>query len=150
METPAPVLAGRWKRLGGALIDALISIVIIFPLMAVTGALPDIFSGHGLSFAQQMVWFVVGWAVFLAVNGYLLFKRGQTVGKVAVHTKIVDLEGGLPDFGKLLLLRYLVVGVVTQIPIIGGLFGLVNALFIFGEQKRCLHDYIAGTRVVEA
>jgi uncharacterized RDD family membrane protein YckC len=67
-----------------------------------------------------------------------------------VKTKIVDLSGNIPHFEKLLVLRYLVLGLVTQIPIIGSLAGLVNALFIFGKERRCVHDYMAGTRVVEA
>jgi hypothetical protein len=38
-----------------------------------------------------------------------------------MSTKIVDLSGNIPNFGKLLVLRYLILGIVTQIPIIGGL-----------------------------
>lgn len=142
--------ASRGKRLGGALIDGLISIVIIVPIMLATGVLQEAFRGEGMTLGQQAAFFVVGWVVFLILNGYLLLRRGQTIGKVAVKTKIVDLSGNLPNFGKLLVLRYFVLGLVAQIPIIGGLAGLVNVLFIFGKERRCVHDYIAGTRVVEA
>jgi uncharacterized RDD family membrane protein YckC len=86
----------------------------------------------------------------LALNGYLLFKRGQTIGKVAVKTRIVDLSGNIPHFGKLLVLRYLVPALVAQIPIVGSLTILVDILFIFGKEHRCLHDYLAGTRVIDA
>ncbi len=27
---------------------------------------------------------------------------------------------------------------------------VVDALFIFGEEQRCIHDHLAGTKVVEA
>jgi uncharacterized RDD family membrane protein YckC len=37
---------------------------------------------------------------------------------------------------------------VTLIGIIP-LFGLVDILFIFREDKRCIHDLIAGTRVIQ-
>ena len=40
--------------------------------------------------------------------------------------------------------------IVAQLPVIGAILGLVNILFIFGPEKRCLHDYIAGTRVIKA
>jgi len=30
------------------------------------------------------------------------------------------------------------------------LFGLINVLFIFGQEKRCVHDMIAKTKVVKA
>jgi hypothetical protein len=31
-----------------------------------------------------------------------------------------------------------------------GLVGLVDALMIFGDEQRCLHDYLADSIVVEA
>jgi len=37
---------------------------------------------------------------------------------------------------------------VSQVPQVGGLIGLVDILFIFGKERRCLHDLLAGTRVV--
>jgi len=142
-------LASRWKRLGGAMIDGIINMVIIVPIMLATGVLQRAFRGEGMTIGQQAAFFVVGWIVFLVLNGYLLLNRGPTIGKVAMKTKIVDLNGNIPNFGKLLALRYLVLGLVAQIPIIGGLAGLVNALIIFGKERRCVHDYMAGTRVVE-
>lgn len=143
-------LASRWKRLGGALIDAVISMVILVPLMIVTGVFQRVYRGEGMTTGQQASFFIIGWVIFLILNGYLLAKRGQTIGKVAMKTKIVDLQGNIPSFGKLLVLRYLVFGLVGQIKVVGSFAGLVNALFIFGEERRCLHDYLAGTRVVEA
>ncbi|HEY2572923.1 MAG TPA: RDD family protein, partial [Verrucomicrobiaceae bacterium] len=88
--------------------------------------------------------------VFLILNGFLLFRKGQTIGKLAMGTKIVGLEGNIPDFGRIYMLRYFLIRLVRQIPILGGLFGLVDALVIFGKDRRCLHDYIAGTRVIVA
>ncbi len=142
--------ASRWKRLGGALIDSLISLVIILPFMLATGMLQRGLSGDGMTIGQQASFFAVGWVVFFILNGYLLFNRGQTIGKVAVKTKIVDLNGNLPNFGKLVVFRYLIIGLICQIPLVGGFAGVVNVLFIFGKEHRCLHDYIAGTRVIEA
>ena len=150
MNEVATNLASRWKRLAGALIDGLILMVIIVPIMLATGVLQQAFSGQEMTIGQQAVFFVVGWMVFLMLNGYLLFKKGQTIGKVVVKTRIVDLNGNVPSFGKLFVLRYLILGMVTQIPILGGLVGFVNPLFIFGKERRCIHDYMAGTRVINA
>jgi uncharacterized RDD family membrane protein YckC len=47
-----------------------------------------------------------------------------------------------------LLIRYGVYFAGNFIPVIGPLFGLVNVLFIFGEERRCLHDLAANTIVV--
>ena len=143
-------LASRWKRLGGAMIDSVIAMVIVIPIMLVTGSLQRAFGGEKMTVSEQVGFFVVGWVAFLVLNGYLLFTRGQTIGKAAVKTKIVDLSGNIPNFGKLLVLRYLVLGLVGQIPFIGSLAGLVNVLFIFGKKRRCVHDYMAGTIVIDA
>ena len=143
-------LASRWKRLGGAILDGLISMAILIPLMLVTGIFQRSFGEEGMTMGQRVVCFTAGWAVFLILNGYLLKNRGQTIGKIIVKTKIVDLNGNLPSISKIIVFRYLILGFVEQIPTLGGLVALVNALFIFGKDRRCLHDYMAGTRVVDA
>ena len=143
-------LASRWKRLGGSLMDGLISSVIIIPFMFITGVFQRALRGQEMTIEQHITLVIFSWVIFLILNGYLLANRGQTIGKGVVKTKIVDLDGNIPRFGKLLFLRYLVIGLVSQIPILGGVVGLVNALLIFGKERRCLHDYIASTRVVEA
>ena len=38
--------------------------------------------------------------------------------------------------------------VMGAVPYLGMIFHLVDSLFIFREDRRCLHDRIAGTRVV--
>ena len=62
--------------------------------------------------------------------------------------KIVDLQGDQVGISKLYFLRYLFFSLVSQVPQVGGLIGLVDVLFIFGKERRCLHDLLAGTRVV--
>jgi uncharacterized RDD family membrane protein YckC len=44
----------------------------------------------------------------------------------------------------------LVTSLLSALAGIGWIFALVDALFIFREDRRCLHDFIAGTRVVRA
>lgn len=142
-------LASRWIRLVGAIIDGLISMAIIIPIMFFTGVLQQLYNTEqSLTFGVHVLLLVMGWGVFLILNGYLLFNRGQTIGKLVVKTRIVDLNGNIPNFGKLLILRYFTLGLATQIPFIGSFVGLVDAIFIFGKERRCLHDYMAGTRVV--
>jgi len=45
-------------------------------------------------------------------------------------------------------LCYVLPSLVAQIPLVGVLVALANALFIFGEENRCLHDHLAGTWVI--
>ncbi len=150
MNETAAQTASRPVRLGGAIVDGLIQVAILVPIMLAAGVLQQTFRGEKMTFGQQAIFFVVGQVVFLLLNGYLLLKRGQTIGKVAVKTKIVDMNGNLPSFGKIYVLRYLVISLIGQIPIVGYILIIIDVLFIFGKQKRCLHDYLAGTRVVDA
>ena len=153
MNEVASNLASRWKRLAGALIDCLIFVlimVIILNIMSATGVLQRVFRGEEMTVRQHAAFSLIVWVVFLMLNRYQLLKRGQTIGKVAVKTRIVDLSGNIPNFGKVLVLRYLIPALVAQIPMIGSLAGLVDALFIFGKERRCIHDYLAATRVINA
>ena len=59
--------------------------------------------------------------------------------------------GEVPPFGKLIGLRYLPLMVVSVIPIpLIQIAGLIDALFIFRADRRCVHDLMAGTRVIVA
>jgi uncharacterized RDD family membrane protein YckC len=62
--------------------------------------------------------------------------------------RIENLDGTQATFSTILLKRMLPIQVVGIIPSVGSIIaGLVNPLFIFGKDKRCLHDYIAKTKV---
>ncbi len=50
---------------------------------------------------------------------------------------------------KTLLLRAIVNGMIGMVPYVGGIYGLIDSLFIFREDRRCVHDLIAGTKVVD-
>jgi uncharacterized RDD family membrane protein YckC len=39
---------------------------------------------------------------------------------------------------------------ISAIPKVGRFFGLIDALAIFTPERRCIHDYIADTIVVDA
>jgi uncharacterized RDD family membrane protein YckC len=87
---------------------------------------------------------------FVVVQAFPLIANGQTWGKTALKIKIVDLQGAKPDFLKMIAMRYGIGAAIQLIPIAGSIYGLVDALFIFREDKRCIHDHLAGTRVVIA
>ena len=79
-----------------------------------------------------------------------LHRTGQTFCKKMLGIKIVRNDGSRAGLGRIFWLRMFVPGLVGAIPLVGGLFGLIDPLFIFGEEKRCLHDLIADTIVVTA
>jgi uncharacterized RDD family membrane protein YckC len=142
------VLAGRWLRLGGSLIDGLLMMLVVMPLMWFGGYFEGLMRGVPPDFAQQAFWAGVGFVAFALVQGAPLHAAGQTWGKKLLKMKIVGLDGGKPGLGTLLGLRYLTTQAMSLVPFVGGVYGLVDALMIFGDQRRCLHDRIAGTRVV--
>ncbi|MEO6173104.1 MAG: RDD family protein [Arenimonas sp.] len=146
-----PELASFALRFFGAFIDGIIMLLLIVPLMFATGYVSNIMSGIQPGFLDNLKIGVMGFIVFLVVQGYFLNATGQTIGKKILGTKIVTLDNQKPEFVKLILMRYLSIHAISQIPFLGGIFGLVNAIFIFfGDKRQCLHDKFAGTIVVMA
>ncbi|WP_369975965.1 RDD family protein [Xanthomonas bundabergensis] len=148
----APVLAGRGERLGAALIDGVISLVTFLPLAAVTGYFGRVMDaargGEQIPFLVMAGYVALAFVVFVVVQAYPLAKTGQTWGKKLLWIRIVDLHGAQPPLWRLLLLRYLPSQVLSLVPVVGNFYALIDALFIFRQDKRCLHDLIAGTQVV--
>ena len=91
----------------------------------------------------------IEFALFLAVNGIVLARRGQTLGKALLGLRIVRPDGSRAGLGRLLLARY---GVIHALGIlsVGQFFAFIDAAFIFRASRRCLHDQIANTIVVKA
>ncbi len=81
----------------------------------------------------------------------LLAWRGQSVGKFLLRLRIVRVDDGRSPGGyRAFLLRGAVPFVIEQIPVAGFLFWLADSALIFRDDHRCLHDLLAGTRVVPA
>ena len=135
--------ATRMQRLFAIVIDSS-SISLAFALASYV-EIPD---------SVRLIGLVAGAGIF-AANLYFLAKDGQTLGKKAVGIRIVLLEtqqnGGFVTNvlkrGFLAGLPYFVF--ILFFPILGALYLWADALFIFRENRRCLHDLIAGTLVVQ-
>jgi len=77
---------------------------------------------------------------------YLITQIGQTIGKRMMHIKVVRSDGSPVDLGRLILLRNVVPWIINSFC---GFFSLIDALFIFGAERRTLHDLMADTKVVK-
>jgi len=144
-------LASRRRRLVATVIDAVLVPSVTLVLVMIFGVVED---------AEDYVdngWIV--WVLLLAITSYLLlnghglWRYGQTLGKRALGIAIVAdpartqaLVRG--QFWALVCIRalffpllFLLITPLTLIP-------LVDQLFIFSKGRRCLHDWVAGTRVV--
>lgn len=140
--------ASRSRRLVAALIDTIINASIIVPLMWFGGAFDHLDEGGELPFLDTLGYGMLGFAVTFALNAYFLKRDGQTIGKKCVGIRITDLEGRKAPLANIIFLRYLPVSIVSIIPHVGQLLALIDVLPIFGKNRRCLHDRIAGTRVL--
>ena len=147
----------RFTRFVAAMVDGILLSAIVMPVQIVSGFLGRA-ATQQTSVLEQLMMSVIGILVMLALNGYLLLTRGQTIGKMATKIQIVDAQtGALLLFSKVYIYRYLwytpLVLLVLLIPgeIDNNLISLViliNVLLIFRRDRRCLHDLIAGSKVV--
>ena len=142
--------ATRFARLGASLIDTVISLVIVVPLQVYGGMYDGFPKVKRPEFPHSLLWSLGGVAVWLAVHGVFLARNAQTVGKKLVGIQMVNVSDGKPaPFYKLVVWRFLPATLLYQIPYVGSVLALVDIGFIFRADRRCVHDHIAGTRVVE-
>ena len=153
------VLAGRGDRFIAAVVDGLLNVFSVAPglLLAMFGfenaEFLGMFAGQDPGQVEGAV--VVFFAIVNPLIGlnayqpYLIATSGQTIGKNWQGIQIVRMDGSAPGFLWGVVVRSWLFGVVEMIPYMGCL-GLVDVLFIFSEERRCLHDRLAGTKVVVA
>ncbi len=148
VSSEAGVLASRWRRFFGSLIDGIILGLLLYILSLITPWKPFAVSDVGNPLLHFALWNqVFGFALFVAVNGYLLATRGQTVAKAMLGMRIVRQDGSIASFGRSML-RYGVGYFFAIVNAIASVYYLIDALLIFRANRRCLHDEIAGTMVV--
>lgn len=149
-QATAGELAGRGTRLGAALLDAILAGLVFWGLSLFTPL--NVFdpSGRGGLLVILVENTLAGFIVFLVLHGYLLATRGQTIGKMLLHIRIVRSDGTKATLVRLAGLRYFVNSVLALIPVVGWLYGLVDALMIFRESRKCVHDNLADTIVIKA
>jgi uncharacterized RDD family membrane protein YckC len=149
-ESGTHQLADRKIRLVASLVDALIGILVSIPFMIFIGP----FFGYE-KFGQQpsneylIASTVFGLVALVILHGYFLHTNGQTIGKKLLKIKIVSLDGEKVSLSKLISLRYAPIYLSILVPIVGTWYPMVDALFIFRKDRRCLHDFIAGTKVIK-
>ncbi|HJZ85658.1 MAG TPA: RDD family protein [Polyangia bacterium] len=139
-------LAERGTRLGAVLLDGLLVVGAALPgavvLFAARGSETGIWSGIVLLGLLVIGLYIYQWV--------LISTRGQSLAKGWLGIKIVKLDGSPVTFGSGVALRMWVPAVLNSIPYVGFIFSLVDPLMIFSADRRCLHDHIAGTKVIVA
>lgn len=154
------VLAGRLRRLGAAILDGIIFGVLVYSPLAFAGGFTDalremaqsgnVFSIFGLFASAAGVvslLLLVAWSV---ITYRLVAANGQTIAKKWLGIKVVRSDGSRATVARIFWLRNVVNTIISVIPLIGSFYGLIDALFIFGERRQCVHDKIADTIVINA
>ncbi|HVU25670.1 MAG TPA: RDD family protein [Opitutus sp.] len=161
--TDAPAgaeLASRGMRFLAAFIDGVLEWLCWMPATIATMRVvaEQIQAGHQpswmsmmqvaqASFARALPWL----AALAIIQCALIGTRGQSIGKLLCRLRIVRHRDGAPaGFLHGVLLRSVLPTALDQVPLLGKLFWIVDSCFIFGEEKRCVHDYIGDTKVVKA
>lgn len=139
-------LADVGTRFVGSLVDGLFYAAACIPgFVAVAIGSEDggalMMAGYGL--------IAIGVFAVAAVQWYLIATSGQSIAKRMLRMRIVRTNGMPVNFVHGVLLRNWVIALLSNIPIVGGFIALVDALMIFGNERRCLHDKIADTTVVK-
>lgn len=156
------VKAGRGMRLVAATIDGLILGLFVYvpaiangsfgTLIKAAAASPQALDAGAMisimqsSFAAMGIGFLI-WAVITFV---LVKRNGQTIAKKLFGMKVVRTDGTPAGVGRIFWLRNFVNALPSLIPILGWFYVLIDSCWIFGEERRCLHDRIADTIVVNA
>jgi len=131
-------------RFGAAVLDGLLLWIVSFVtqmlLMAVMASTSR--SQPNLAIVIQIILFLVGMAIGLSYETFMIGKYGATLGKMAVKIKVVTADGGPVSYSRALG-RYFAKFLSGMICFIGYLMAIFDQ-----EERRALHDRICDTRVV--
>ncbi len=139
-EDEVLIPAERGTRWWARLVDGLLVLLAALPAGIVWGAMKQ---------EGGLLLILVGFALYV-YQWYLVSTTGQTIAKKWMNIKVVKMDGSPCGFVHGVLLREWVFHGVGLIPYAGTAIGLLDGVMIFGEQRRCLHDQLAGTQVVLA
>jgi uncharacterized RDD family membrane protein YckC len=142
-------LAGRGRRLAATLIDVVLVPVVAILLMLVTGVLEhaENWTPEAMPYLRMIL---LGVASYALLNLYLLWTRGQTVGKAALGIAIVDARtgAGVPIWRLFIRgLFFPTLYMIVLVPYIA-LIPVIDQALIFRKDRRCAHDWVCRTAVV--
>lgn len=142
-------LASRSDRLLANLLD---SFVVFVPL-AFTGLIEGFFriarrippDGSSSIWGPSAV-LITGAVILIQLVG--VARTGQSIGKHWRRIRVVQMDGSPVSLATVIFLRNVIPFGVSQLTC--GITALLDIFFVFREDRRCLHDLLAGTQVVNA
>jgi uncharacterized RDD family membrane protein YckC len=144
------VLAERSSRLGAAIVDGLIfSAMVYLPMLLGTVLAASLAGGEDAGGALLVLMLgplLIGFAVWTWLTLKQMGATGQSLAKKYFNIKVVLSDGSPASLGTLIWKRNVLTWLLSIIP----LYGIIEVLFIFNDNRQCLHDRMADTIVVEA
>ena len=141
------IKADRMQRFTGAFIDQLIFFFLYYFFMNMLGVLVQAEEGQDIAYIDLLLPNLLALAVFASFNLPFLAKAGQTIGKRIVGTQALAPDGRVLGLQEILIKRYLPFTAAGFIPYFGIFVAMIDALFIFRKDLRCMHDLVADTVV---
>lgn len=134
------VLAERMQRFIANMIDGFIFGAAIIPstvgVIILSESTPV---GLAVLFVGLLI---LGWFAVVQIGHA---RSGRSIGKKGQGIRVVRSDGSPASLWRILILRNLIISAIGSVV---GLVSLVDSLLIFGERRRCLHDYLADTVVI--
>lgn len=139
----AVAYGGFWRRVAAVLIDAVILMIVMFPIQMaiVMFAAPNINRAGSLAFGFVGVIWLLSLALNVSYYGYFLSQKSATPGKMLMGLKVITAAGGRLSVGH-------AVGRYFAQILSGMILGIGYIMVAFDSEKRALHDYICSTRVI--
>jgi uncharacterized RDD family membrane protein YckC len=141
------MIAPPGRRFSGFVVDVAVLVVLTLPLIPLTGGidLEDVMDS-GLPRNFLLAANILTAAYYILLTGW----RGQTLGKMFVHTKVVGEDTGETPVMWQAVVRWVVPYVASSLP---GFLSIAG-IFVYGwiltdHRKQGLHDKAARTLVVQ-
>jgi uncharacterized RDD family membrane protein YckC len=153
-------LAGWWRRVAAHLLDgvvigigALILLVLLGAILGGSGFLIGDATGIAGLILGLVLWFAAIAVAALFYAPWMMARtNGQTLGRMAVGTRVVRPDGKPIDFGFAMLrevvVKWLVFGLLLG-SITAGIAVVIDYLWpLWDEENRALHDLLVNTRTI--
>lgn len=152
----------NYASLGQRFLGKLIDVLIMIPLSLGIGvgytwiSPPKIVEYETLSDSYQaatglanILIAVIVMAAYIGIQWAFWASTGQSIGKKVMKTQVVNLDGSQASVQTIAFKRYGIMNLIANVPLFGPLVSLIGTLLIFRQNRNCLHDDIAKTRVIK-
>jgi uncharacterized RDD family membrane protein YckC len=104
------------------------------------------FGAFLLDIVLAIVTLGIGWLIWTLI----VWKDGQSPAKQILHMRIISAETGQAiDWGKSFLRNFVCYGLIGIIPLVGPIYRIVGACFVFNDNRQALWDRMVSTYVID-